>query len=270
MGHDLGPIAQYGFNADLYNGNGGNNIALQLVIDGMKYTPSSPGFVDARDAILLADQITYGGAHQNLIWTVFAARGLGFSASQGNPYWRFDQVEAFDLPTNNNVGVLSPNTPQAGAFMDCQNGLPVTLKVRNNGLAQQGNFNVGYRLDGGAPITQLFSGTLIPGASAPITFPGMLALGSYGLHTIKTWTSLAQGSIPHGRHADLHHQLADERAADGHRQCGGCTTPAHRLDGREPRWALYMEQRRTFDGCELRSHTRLPHELPKLLRARAR
>ncbi|MBK6775620.1 MAG: M36 family metallopeptidase [Flavobacteriales bacterium] len=140
------PIALYGFNADLYNGNGGNNIALQLVIDGMKYTPSSPGFVDARNGILLADQITYGGAHQNLIWAAFAARGLGFSASQGNPYWRFDQVEAFDLPTNNNV-----------------NGLPVTLKVRNNGLSQQGNFNVSYRVDGGVVSTQLFNGTLLPG-----------------------------------------------------------------------------------------------------------
>ena len=183
-------IGQYGFSADLYNGNAGNNIALQLVIDGMKYTPASPGFVDARDAILMADQIRYNGAHQNLIWTTFAARGLGFSASQGNPYWRFDQVEAFDMPTNNNVGVRSANTPQAGVFVDCQNGLPLTLNVRNNGLAQQGNFNVSYRLDGGAPVTQLFSGTLIPGASSPVTFPGTLTLGSYGVHTIKAWTSL--------------------------------------------------------------------------------
>ena len=184
-------IAQYGFSADLYNGNAGNNIAIQLVIDGMKYTPASPGFVDARDGILMADQVRYGGAHQNLIWTAFAARGLGFSASQGNPYWRFDQVEAFDMPTDPNVGVRSPNTPLAGVFTTCQNGLPLTVNVRNNGLQAQGNFNVSYGLDGGAPVTQLFSGTLMPGASAPVTFPGTLTLGSYGAHTIKAWTSLA-------------------------------------------------------------------------------
>ncbi|MBK7943577.1 MAG: M36 family metallopeptidase [Flavobacteriales bacterium] len=184
-------IAQYGFSADLYNGNAGNNISLQLVIDGMKYTPASPGFVDARDGILMADQIRYNGAHQNLIWTVFAARGLGFSANQGNPYWRFDQVEAFDMPSSSNVGVRSPHTPMAGVFTDCQNGLPLTVDVRNNGLQTQGNFNVSYRLDGGVPVTQLFSGTLVPGASAPVSFPGTLTLGSYGVHTIKTWTSLA-------------------------------------------------------------------------------
>jgi Fungalysin metallopeptidase (M36)/Fungalysin/Thermolysin Propeptide Motif len=183
-------IALHGFDPDLYNGNGGNNIALQLVIDGMKYTPSSPGFVDARNGILLADQITYGGAYQNLIWAVFAARGLGFSAGQGNPHWRFDQVEAFDLPTNNNVGVLSPITPAAGVFLDCDNGLPVTLKVRNNGLLQQGNFNVSYRVDGGAVSTQLFNGTLLPGFTTPITFPGVLTLVGNGVHTIKAWTSL--------------------------------------------------------------------------------
>lgn len=164
-------IGLFGFDPDLYNGTGGNNIALHLVIDGMKYTPASPGFVDARDGILVADQVRYNGAHQNLIWSAFAARGLGFSASQGNPYWRFDQVEAFDLPTASNVGMRSTSTPLAGAFMDCQNGIPLTVNVRNNGLTAQGNFNVGYRVDGGAPITQLLSGNLIPGASAPVTLP---------------------------------------------------------------------------------------------------
>jgi len=183
-------IAQHGFSADLYNGNAGNNIALQLVIDGMRYTPSSPGFVDARNGILIADQVNYGGAHLNLIWNAFATRGLGFSASQGNPYWRFDQVEAFDLPTNNNVGVISSLAPTAGVFHDCDNTTPVTLSVRNNGLTQQGNFNVSYRVDGGAVNTVLYSGPLQPGFAAPVTFPGTLTLLTNGTHTIKAWTSL--------------------------------------------------------------------------------
>ncbi|MBK8339036.1 MAG: M36 family metallopeptidase [Flavobacteriales bacterium] len=54
-------IAQYGFDADIYNGTGGNNIAMQLVMDGLKLTACNPGFVDGRDAILLADQINNGG-----------------------------------------------------------------------------------------------------------------------------------------------------------------------------------------------------------------
>ena len=91
-------IDQYGFDPDLINGNGGNNLATQLVVDGMKLQSCSPGFIDGRDAILQADQIANNGANACFIWKVFANRGLGFSASQGSPGDRFDQVEAFDLP----------------------------------------------------------------------------------------------------------------------------------------------------------------------------
>jgi hypothetical protein len=91
-------IKQYGYDEDLYKGTGGNNIAMQLVIEGMKLQVCRPGFVDGRDAILLADKMLYGGANQELIWRAFAKRGLGFSASQGSSLSRLDQVEAFDLP----------------------------------------------------------------------------------------------------------------------------------------------------------------------------
>jgi len=93
-------IDQYGFDPDLINGNGGNNLATQLVIDGMKLQSCAPGFIDGRDAILQADQIANNGANACYIWKVFANRGLGFSASQGSSNDRFDQVEAFDLPPN--------------------------------------------------------------------------------------------------------------------------------------------------------------------------
>ena len=91
-------INQYGFDKNIEGGTGGNNMTLQLVIEGMKLQPCSPGFVDGRDAILLADQLLYSGANQCLIWKVFAKRGLGYSADQGLSSSREDQTEAFDLP----------------------------------------------------------------------------------------------------------------------------------------------------------------------------
>ena len=91
-------IDKYGYDPDVYNGKGGNNIAMHLVIEGLKLQPCSPGFVDGRNAILAADQALYGGENQCLIWDIFAARGLGQSASQGNSTSRTDQVEAFDIP----------------------------------------------------------------------------------------------------------------------------------------------------------------------------
>lgn len=91
-------IDEYGFDEDLYNGTGGNNMTMQLVIEGMKLQPCNPGFVTGRDAILEADILLYEGNNQCLIWNVFARRGLGVNANQGSPFNRFDQVEDFDVP----------------------------------------------------------------------------------------------------------------------------------------------------------------------------
>lgn len=91
-------IDEYGFDPDLYNGTGGNNIAMQLVTDGLKLQSCSPGFVDGRDAILMADELANDGENKCLIWQTFADRGLGWSADQGDSNNRFDQVEAFDMP----------------------------------------------------------------------------------------------------------------------------------------------------------------------------
>lgn len=91
-------IDVYGFDSNLYTGNGGNNKALQLVIDGLKLQPCNPGFVDGRNAILEADLLANNSDNKCLIWRAFARRGLGVSASQGSSNDRFDQVEAFDIP----------------------------------------------------------------------------------------------------------------------------------------------------------------------------
>ncbi len=90
-------IDEYGFDPDIYTGTGGNNIAMQLVTEGLKQQPCSPGFVDGRDGILAADELLYGGAYKCIIWEAFAKRGLGYSASQGSSGSVTDGVEAFDL-----------------------------------------------------------------------------------------------------------------------------------------------------------------------------
>ncbi|HET6380309.1 MAG TPA: M36 family metallopeptidase [candidate division Zixibacteria bacterium] len=111
-------VDEYGFSGDIYADwtAGGNNLALQLVIDGMKFQPCQPGFVQGRDAILQADQALTGGVNQCLIWEAFAKRGLGFSASQGSPMKVNDGRAAFDLPVGcggGSAGVVLPLVPAA-------------------------------------------------------------------------------------------------------------------------------------------------------------
>ena len=76
----------------------GYDMAIQLVLEGMKLQSCNPGFVDARNAILAADRALYGASNQCLLWSSFARRGLGYSASQGSPESVTDGQEAFDLP----------------------------------------------------------------------------------------------------------------------------------------------------------------------------
>jgi Ca2+-binding RTX toxin-like protein len=99
----------YGFDPDLYRGTGGNNIALQLVMDGLKLQPANPTFTQARDAILRADMIDYGGVNQRAIMTAFARRGLGFSANSGANANSAVITPAFDLPPE-----------QGSIFLDAQ------------------------------------------------------------------------------------------------------------------------------------------------------
>jgi hypothetical protein len=93
-------IDKHGFNQNVYGPwySGGNNLAIQLVMDGMKLQPCSPGFVNGRDAIIQADTLLTGGANTCAIWKGFAKRGLGFSAVQGSSDNVNDGTEAFDLP----------------------------------------------------------------------------------------------------------------------------------------------------------------------------
>lgn len=69
----------------------------RLVLNGMKFTPVRPSFLNARDGILQADQNLNAGANRCAIWTVFARHGMGVSAvgNDGTTH-----TAATDLPTD--------------------------------------------------------------------------------------------------------------------------------------------------------------------------
>jgi hypothetical protein len=151
-----GLIDAHGFDPDIYNGNGGNNIAVALVTEGLKLQPCNPGFVDGRDAILAADMALYGGANQCIIWDAFAKRGLGFSADQGSSHSRTDGTEAFDTPSTT---LATPAEPF------CVVDSPVTL-------------------DGGSPAGGVYSGPGVTDNGDGITYTFDPAIAGIGLHTI--------------------------------------------------------------------------------------
>jgi extracellular elastinolytic metalloproteinase len=120
-------IDRYGYDPDIYKGSGGNNKALQLVIDGLKLQPCNPGFIDGRDAILLADKLNNNGANQDIIWEAFARRGLGYGANQGASTSRTDGVVNFDLPP-----AILLNTTLSNVLAQAGQEITFNLKIKNN------------------------------------------------------------------------------------------------------------------------------------------
>ncbi len=173
-------IDEHGFDANLVTGNAGNTMSLQLVMDGMKLQPCSPGFVDARDAILDADVAANGGANQCLIWGAFARRGLGFSAMQGSSSSVADGTEAFDLPPSCNgvalTATVTPSPVPAGQQLTYDlhlestaagavNGVSVTSEVGDHATYVPGSANCGGTYNAGTETVTFPIGTMAVGTT---------------------------------------------------------------------------------------------------------
>ncbi|KAJ1941171.1 Extracellular metalloproteinase 4, partial [Linderina macrospora] len=52
-----------------------------IILDGMKLQPCRPTFIQARNAIIQAEQNLTGGKNKCAIWKGFAKRGVGVNAS---------------------------------------------------------------------------------------------------------------------------------------------------------------------------------------------
>jgi extracellular elastinolytic metalloproteinase len=63
----------------------GNRRWFQLYYDAMVLMPTRPSMLDARNAILAADVMRFGGANQEELWYAFATRGFGQSATVSTP-----------------------------------------------------------------------------------------------------------------------------------------------------------------------------------------
>ncbi len=95
-----------------------------LVLNGMKFTPTRPSFLNARDGILQADQNLNGGANRCAIWTVFARHGMGVSAvgNDGTTH-----VAATDVPADCGGTCSFSINPTSASFAAAGGSASVTV-----------------------------------------------------------------------------------------------------------------------------------------------
>ena len=135
-------IDKYGFNDDVYNaatpnaqhnvpaGAGGNNVAMNLVMEGLMLQPANPTFIQQRDAILKADTVLYNGQHACILWQAFAKRGLGYSAVSGTNALG-DEVEQFNSNPICNPQSLLSITKTADAIVNNNDVINYTITATN-------------------------------------------------------------------------------------------------------------------------------------------
>lgn len=112
--HDLGTIwaslfnemywnlvDAYGFSKDIFDSKqtAGNIVAIQLMIGGMMFQPCNPNYVQAFNAILLADHNYYNGEHICEIWKAFAKRGMGLDAVMHVDGYKTKYIDGFQVPS---------------------------------------------------------------------------------------------------------------------------------------------------------------------------
>jgi len=177
----------------------------RLVLQGMKFTPCGPSFVNARDGILQADQNLNGGANRCAIWTVFARHGMGFSATGNNGT---THNAATDLPSDcggtGTTVVFFDNFETSLGWVTNPNGTDTATTGRwergdpqdtNSGGAKQLGTTISGSSDlvTGAAAGASAGANDIDGGTTSIQSPG-IALPATGTLTLSFSSYLANGS----------------------------------------------------------------------------
>jgi len=131
-------IEKNGFNPNLYDdwSTGGNNLAYQIVNDGLKFQGCAPTFVSGRNAIIAAEDVLTEGDNACTLWASFSRRGLGFSASDGGTTGRNDGTEAYDTAPPCLRGFQSPVVQPYGSLNEVDAGDAVPLRFTADGYRQ--------------------------------------------------------------------------------------------------------------------------------------
>gem|GEM_PF-2846072 len=105
----------------------------RLVIDALGMMPEAPDMLDARDAILDADSTTECGAHQQMLWEVFANRRFGYEAETYGPR----DVKPISDKTMPSDYTRPPKVETAEIVGGFRVGVPVDIEIMGKNFTEE-------------------------------------------------------------------------------------------------------------------------------------
>lgn len=111
----------------------GNWLTLQLATDGMRFCPPSPTFLEARDALFMADFVNTGGANALELWAAFAKRGMGFEATNA-PSFYYDDDYLIPVGESSSIPPLMTNLNGAIYSSPASDGQTIYVGTTNGQL----------------------------------------------------------------------------------------------------------------------------------------
>lgn len=198
----------------------GQTVTDKLVVNGLKSTPCNPSMVDARDAILAADQATNAGANRAALWRLFAKHGFGNSAAgtDGNAAGGTLYNAAYDQPPDlqtlanpavtskppayasegvayvYNIKATNPNSGGSLNYVVSSGPAGMTVGASSGALAWSPTF-VGQRVK--VTITDGVGGKVVHGFLQAVLSPMTLGTG-LAIAAPTGWAGAATLTVPAG------------------------------------------------------------------------
>lgn len=94
----------------------GNRRWVQLMFDAFLLQQGATSMLDARDAMIAADQMRFGGANRDVMWAAFARRGMGAGASVVDAD-DHEPTPSFATPTGPNSTITFATTGKARIYV---------------------------------------------------------------------------------------------------------------------------------------------------------
>ena len=167
----------------------------------MRLTPPEPSFLDARNAILQADQALFGGVHASGIWDAFAARGMGFfagteDASDVAPVESFAPPPPADAPTGQISGRVADSDsgrPLEGIVVGV-GGLATAPSAYTATTAADGTYTIGPLPAGTYPVLTFRGGAGYERRSSRSVTVEAGATRTLDVSLRRNWSALAGGA----------------------------------------------------------------------------